>query len=519
MPGLLRGPLARIAVLAAIVAMLAECALEPLDRGYVRYAWIATDMVDRGDFVVPRLDGATYASKPPLFLWIVALPIVALGRAPSWAGHLPNLLGAALTLAALFALARRATGRRDVAAAAALLVATFYECVSQWRGERLDPLFAGCFAVAIERFHAALNRDRAAAAWLLGGVALGGAVMVKGPVALLALLAIAPYAVWIRRLDLRFARGVGLALAATIAIALPWFLLVLARLGWTDTLATIRATDFGTRHEPIWVYAVGLITLVAPWCALHPALGAWLRTRPWRTDDAVRIALCWFVPAFVALHFSDTRHTRYLLPFLPGLALLFAALIAADLPAAAAKLRRLGLGAIAALGALGAVALPFVGLFLLDRERWLAMAGIVPAAIAVLAARRFAAAPFDAAVVCALMFFAQLDLLRVRRDRADDHEAAARAALAAVGTNDGVGGLDLDPSERGCLSIWLRRPVADAAALEPSALPEFVVTTPDGAKLLGIRSGIVSREVARFALGEHGDAAEVRVLCAIGRER
>src|SRR5262245_1432802 len=44
--------------------------LEP-DEG--RYAEIAREMVERGEWVVPVLQGEPYLDKPPLFYWLVAL--------------------------------------------------------------------------------------------------------------------------------------------------------------------------------------------------------------------------------------------------------------------------------------------------------------------------------------------------------------------------------------------------------------------------------------------------------------
>src|SRR5262245_15683974 len=54
-----------------------------------RNAEAAREMLQRGDWVTPRLDGVVYLDKPPAFFWAVALSLRALGvselsaRAPS----------------------------------------------------------------------------------------------------------------------------------------------------------------------------------------------------------------------------------------------------------------------------------------------------------------------------------------------------------------------------------------------------------------------------------------------------
>ena len=64
--------------------------LEP-DEG--RYAQIPREMLARGDWVVPHLQGEPYLDKPPLIYWLVMLSYPAFGVVggvgPARAGDLP----------------------------------------------------------------------------------------------------------------------------------------------------------------------------------------------------------------------------------------------------------------------------------------------------------------------------------------------------------------------------------------------------------------------------------------------
>ncbi len=43
------------------------------DPDETRYALVAREMRESGDWILPHLDGSVYAEKPPLFFWLVNL--------------------------------------------------------------------------------------------------------------------------------------------------------------------------------------------------------------------------------------------------------------------------------------------------------------------------------------------------------------------------------------------------------------------------------------------------------------
>ena len=58
-----------------------------------RYIEIPREMVETGDYVLPRLNGILYFEKPPLFYWLEASAVKTLGVS-EWAMRLwPALLG------------------------------------------------------------------------------------------------------------------------------------------------------------------------------------------------------------------------------------------------------------------------------------------------------------------------------------------------------------------------------------------------------------------------------------------
>ncbi|MEQ1354541.1 MAG: glycosyltransferase family 39 protein, partial [Candidatus Acidiferrum sp.] len=74
-----------------------------------RYAWIARDMAESGDWVTPRLYGRPWFEKPPLYYWGAALCFKLFGVSDVTA-RLPSALSALLATLALAWLALRLEG-------------------------------------------------------------------------------------------------------------------------------------------------------------------------------------------------------------------------------------------------------------------------------------------------------------------------------------------------------------------------------------------------------------------------
>src|SRR6185369_11735796 len=79
---------ALLTLLVVPAVLLYPCLAFPLfepDEG--RYAEIPREMLQRGEWVVPYLQGEPYLDKPPLFYWLVMLSYRAFG-AHDWAARL-----------------------------------------------------------------------------------------------------------------------------------------------------------------------------------------------------------------------------------------------------------------------------------------------------------------------------------------------------------------------------------------------------------------------------------------------
>src|SRR5512142_726921 len=130
----------RVAAVAAAVAVLYLALLptaplmEP-DEG--RYAEIPREMLATGDFVTPRLNGALYFEKPPLYYWAVAASEKVLGHREV-AARVPNKIASAAMVLLAYFFARKRWGER-VALLSALLLSTSALVFALARISIIDP--------------------------------------------------------------------------------------------------------------------------------------------------------------------------------------------------------------------------------------------------------------------------------------------------------------------------------------------------------------------------------------------
>lgn len=156
--------------------------LRPLwEPDEVRYAQIPLEMLAKGDWMTPTLNGVLYFEKPPLQYWLTAMSLKLFGTGAA-AARLPLALASGLSMAAAFLLARRLGARRPVWAAfmAASALLGFF-CA---QALTLDALFSAFLvaglACAVEAVTARVQ-GRAHRLWTLGAfLAMALALLTKG---------------------------------------------------------------------------------------------------------------------------------------------------------------------------------------------------------------------------------------------------------------------------------------------------------------------------------------------------
>jgi 4-amino-4-deoxy-L-arabinose transferase-like glycosyltransferase len=307
-----------------------------------RYAWIARDMAETGDWVTPRLYGRPWFEKPPLLYWGGVISFKLFGSsAPEVAARLPSAISALLATLALAWLAWRTYGE-ECARWLLLLLPTSVGMIGFSHAAATDMPFAGMLTIAMVCAAVALGLTRSEStpilprtpwlALLLFGFFLGLAVLAKGPAAIiLSGGAVFFWAVFTKRWRDAFRLLHPAAIASFCLTAWPWYILCARRNPDFFRIFIIEhnfkryLTPEFQHVQPFWFYVPILLVAFVPWSFLIVVSGLAGIKQWWRSREMTPLTcliFCWAMFCLVFFTISKSKLPGYVLPALPAIALL-----------------------------------------------------------------------------------------------------------------------------------------------------------------------------------------------------
>ena len=315
------------------LGMLSARPLFNPDEG--RYAEIPREMLSGGDWVIPHLNGLAYIEKPPLQFWATALSYRMLGVS-EFAARLYTALTALATLLVVGGVARRLWNPQASWRAMAVLSGMLM-FVALGQLLTLDMSLTFYLTLSLAAFVLAQTETQPRP-WLmlLAWAGAGCGVLTKGvvaaaiPAAVLLLYSVyaRDFAPW-RRLQL--AKGLPLFLAITV----PWHWLAAQRLQdfleffFVHEHLARYLTPVADREEPWWFFGGVFLLGSLPWTVSGlRVLGSGWRRHAAPAGKFLPIVFLWIWVIFIGVFFSlsDSKLMPYILPVMPALALLIAAL-------------------------------------------------------------------------------------------------------------------------------------------------------------------------------------------------
>ncbi|GAB7128182.1 glycosyltransferase family 39 protein [Silvimonas sp. JCM 19000] len=309
-----------------------------------RYAEIAREMLNSGDWITPRLNGIKYFEKPPLQYWMTAGSFRIFGENEFAARFWPALTGFAAVVmvwATLRRLLRHDPHGETQAWAGAAVLASCAWWVGSGHFLTLDMGVTAFLTLALCGFLWAQQDDASARensnGMLVAWIAMALAMLSKGLIGpLIPGAALVIYSVVMRDWHLWQRLHLVKGLILFTAIAAPWFVLVsqrnpeFAQFFFVHEHLQRYATHEASRVQPWFFFIPVLVGGMLPWTALLPA--AWREglsnsTRLSNGTPAFntsRFLLVWSAFVFVFFSISGSKLPAYILPMFPSVVMLMA---------------------------------------------------------------------------------------------------------------------------------------------------------------------------------------------------
>lgn len=290
-----------------------------------RFPLLAQDILTRGDWLWPQLNGVGYFNKPPLLAWLIALVSWPAGHVTQLTAVLPSAAAVVATVLLVHALARDLFDAE--AGRIAALVAMTTQGLFFHAHLALPDALMTCFITASVWMLVRMTLEPSGRWWIGFYGFAAAAFWAKGPAGLLPLAVGLAY-----RLATRSGRpwslrlGPGLPLLGGL-VALWWVLgafsdshavreaVVTDQLGWYRPRGGILVLLTG----PVRNLAVAL----SPWVLLAPVAvpAAVLAYRRDRTRPALLLPLVWLTVTIALVALSHEQRLRYYTPVAPPMAL------------------------------------------------------------------------------------------------------------------------------------------------------------------------------------------------------
>nr|AFZ61496.1 mannosyltransferase family protein [Pseudomonas fluorescens] len=310
-----------------------------------RWANIALQMLQSGDYFDPYLKGAPYYDKPLPSYWLVTASAHLLGGLGPWSLRLPSVIGAWLSVWLVYLIGEQLLRKGTGLIAGWMLATTFYFLF--WARVATADVLTVCGVLAAVWWYWRGPEDTRLGRYTVFFLLLAVTSLFKGLIGfVLPGLVLLPHLL----AEHRYKRHLNLRLVCALLIAAAVYAVpfVLSHVYGAPSYGSsglalvfrenvVRFFDPFDHMGPIYTYLIYLPAYTLPWvpCWL---LGLWLALRHWRhTPPNVRWLVWGLGLLFVFFTASGSRRSYYVLPLVPFAQLLGAWWVSERLRATASQ--------------------------------------------------------------------------------------------------------------------------------------------------------------------------------------
>jgi 4-amino-4-deoxy-L-arabinose transferase-like glycosyltransferase len=296
----------------------------------------AITMLETGNYIVPKVGGISYFSKPPLVNWLIAGSFKIFGIRNEWTARLPSALCVLAVALAFATVARASLGGRG-STIAALVWLSNLGILEKGRLIEIEALYVSLCALAIIFWLSWWTQKRSPwLTWTVPGIFLGLGWLAKGPTLLVFFYAVVLAVLWQDRqwkALLHPAHFVGLLIMLAIfaAWAVPFYEMTAREQPidkWSGQFIGRMRGDFFRPH--VWITTLPrTLIYFLPWLLFLPLLRL-NKFCDGRQRALVRALLWGTAVPFLAIDFIPGAAARYSLPVIAPFCWLMAMSFAED---------------------------------------------------------------------------------------------------------------------------------------------------------------------------------------------
>lgn len=301
-----------------------------------RWANIALQMLQSGDYLDPYLKGSAYYDKPLPSYWLITATAGVLGDLNHWSLRLPSVIAAWLSVWLVYLIGKQLFSQTTGLIAGWMLISTFYFVF--WGRVATADILTVCGLLAAVWWYWRGPDDTRFSRYCVFFLLLAVSSLLKGLIGfVLPGLILLPHVLS----EQRWKRHVNVRLCAALAIALAVYLIPFALshlygaasygqsgLGLVLRENVVRFFQPFDNLGPIYTYLLYLPVYTLPWAPVW-IIALWVALRNWRHIEPNARWLVWGLTLlFVFFTASGSRRSYYVLPLVPFAQLLGARWVA-----------------------------------------------------------------------------------------------------------------------------------------------------------------------------------------------
>ena len=294
-------------------------------------ALVAWEMIQGGDWILPRVNGELIPSKPPFYHWIVAAFSTLTGDIDELTARLPSIVAAAACVTLVYGIGAQ-RWRPLTGIIAAVVLATSPEWAKWATTARTDATFSFLLTASLLLGERWLRKGDLRTLLALAAVT-GAATLAKGFAAAGLVALVLAVGIW-RRGEWQRLHPLPLLSAAAVfgAIAGSWYAAALAREGSAffhkqivleNVLRFLPNEEGGPSRHHSWLFYVPMIfTGMLPWSLALPSALRRAHRERFTVEAFPAYLLIWITVVFSVCTMASGKRTNYVLPLYPAAALL-----------------------------------------------------------------------------------------------------------------------------------------------------------------------------------------------------